>query len=311
MKKNFKKSKFVILPALATLVLTGVASVTGTVAWFTATRDVSVSGMKFEARSSSNLLIAASTATATNKENESDFKSSLTWNNRNPLDQLVPSSTIDGKNYYLNDSSIKGDGSVEESKYKKKGTSDVAYIDFTVQLKAVNVDSTSSVIYVDQLDLNYDTSWASTKGVNAFRVAFFTEKFGDSGKFTADASTNALIYTPAGATNFKTVEDGGQQKPGAVANEKALGAVNYVSAATSLATVTKSSTEYFKTIIRVWLEGEDTHCTNDLFKDYTGDWSLNLGLRLSSGNEMNGTETGDGKKPAVTNIKVADSSSSN
>lgn len=40
MKKNFKKSKFVILPALATLVLTGVASVTGTVAWFTANRAV-------------------------------------------------------------------------------------------------------------------------------------------------------------------------------------------------------------------------------------------------------------------------------
>ncbi len=40
MKKNFKKSKFVIVPALATLLLTGVASVTGTVAWFTASRTV-------------------------------------------------------------------------------------------------------------------------------------------------------------------------------------------------------------------------------------------------------------------------------
>ena len=40
MKKNFKKSKFVIVPALASLLLTGVASVTGTVAWFTASRKV-------------------------------------------------------------------------------------------------------------------------------------------------------------------------------------------------------------------------------------------------------------------------------
>ncbi len=50
MKKNFKKSKFVILPALATLVLTGVASVTGTVAWFTANRAVTVTGNKFETK---------------------------------------------------------------------------------------------------------------------------------------------------------------------------------------------------------------------------------------------------------------------
>ena len=49
MKKNFKKSKFVILPALATLVLTGVASVTGTVAWFTANRAVSATSSSFQA----------------------------------------------------------------------------------------------------------------------------------------------------------------------------------------------------------------------------------------------------------------------
>ena len=47
MKKNFKKSKFVILPALATLVLTGVASVTGTVAWFTASRSVQANANSF------------------------------------------------------------------------------------------------------------------------------------------------------------------------------------------------------------------------------------------------------------------------
>lgn len=49
MKKNFKKSKFVILPALVTLVLTGVASVTGTVAWFTANKAVSATSSSFQA----------------------------------------------------------------------------------------------------------------------------------------------------------------------------------------------------------------------------------------------------------------------
>ena len=57
MKKNFKKSKFVILPALATLVLTGVASVTGTVAWFTANRVATVTGGKFQTGTNDGNLI--------------------------------------------------------------------------------------------------------------------------------------------------------------------------------------------------------------------------------------------------------------
>ena len=42
MKNTSKKSKFVILPALATLVMTSVATVTGTAAWFTAARTTTV-----------------------------------------------------------------------------------------------------------------------------------------------------------------------------------------------------------------------------------------------------------------------------
>ena len=57
MKKNFKKSKFVILPALATLVLTGVASVTGTVAWFTANRTATISGSNFQAKAEGGSLM--------------------------------------------------------------------------------------------------------------------------------------------------------------------------------------------------------------------------------------------------------------
>ena len=62
MKKNFKKSKFVILPALATLVLTGVASVTGTVAWFTANRAVSVNTGNFNVQDENSSLAITATA---------------------------------------------------------------------------------------------------------------------------------------------------------------------------------------------------------------------------------------------------------
>lgn len=47
MKNTSKKSKFVILPALATLVMTSVATVTGTAAWFTAARTTTVTTNAF------------------------------------------------------------------------------------------------------------------------------------------------------------------------------------------------------------------------------------------------------------------------
>ena len=46
MKNKFKKSK-IIVPALALITATTVASVTGTVAWFTATRSINVSASTF------------------------------------------------------------------------------------------------------------------------------------------------------------------------------------------------------------------------------------------------------------------------
>ena len=292
MKKNFKKSKLVILPALATLILTGVASVTGTVAWFAASRNVDVTGMHLKAQSSSNLLIAASTTDATTKVADDHFKSSLTWDNTNPA-TLTPASTIDGKNYFLSNVDIKGNGSIETpaegtNKYKAVG-SETAFIDFTVQMKAVNVKTEDCKIYVDQLDLKYNGGWAGSDGVKAFRVAFFTEKCVEE-TFTNGPATSstAVIYEPAKTANFEPNH--------AVKDVSSLDTVNYVSAATSLATVTKSSTEYFKTIIRVWLEGEDVNCTSDLFKNYSEDWSLDLGFTLGEKT----TETG-----SILNIQTS------
>lgn len=76
MKKNFKKSKFVILPALATLVLTGVASVTGTVAWFTANRTVSASASQFKAEAEGGALSIATSpllGTSVNQEDKNNI----------------------------------------------------------------------------------------------------------------------------------------------------------------------------------------------------------------------------------------------
>jgi hypothetical protein len=71
MKKNFKKSK-IIVPALALITATTAASVTGTVAWFTASRAITVNAGNFVAtklESNLNLTLTqgvGTTATGTN-----------------------------------------------------------------------------------------------------------------------------------------------------------------------------------------------------------------------------------------------------
>ncbi len=60
MKNKFKKSK-IIVPALALITATTVASVTGTVAWYTASRTATISATSFESRSmTSSLKVATS-----------------------------------------------------------------------------------------------------------------------------------------------------------------------------------------------------------------------------------------------------------
>lgn len=87
MKNTSKKSKFVILPALATLVLTSVATVTGTAAWFTASRTATVTASHFESTSQSASMTVSTTPLVGTKDGTAD---STTANS-------TASITVDGK----------------------------------------------------------------------------------------------------------------------------------------------------------------------------------------------------------------------
>ena len=302
MKKNFKKSKFVILPALATLVLTGVASVTGTVAWFTANTRVTAEGMKFTAKSGSNLLIASDTLTNAAQLEDSKFTSSL--NLTDDAKTLNPASTIDAKNFFYTNSA-KADGSKESGDYQAatNNASVAYYVDYVFELKAINTEATAQNIYVDNLEIKYNDNYANgtlAEAVKSFRAAFFIEAAGETknNAFKLGTATDNVdvkhIYTPAGAAN--------QTDGKAVKSATELDAVTYVTTQTTskeLISVQANSTKYYKAICRVWLEGEDKSCTSELFSTAAKSWSVNLGLTLSTT-----TETMDSK--VITNIKVAD-----
>ena len=90
-----KKTK-VIIPALAVLLLSTAASVTGTVAWFSMNNSVTVTGMTVTTKVSSNLLIAETNA-------EANYQDSL-QQARNAV--IEPSSSINAQSFFWTTSAL-------------------------------------------------------------------------------------------------------------------------------------------------------------------------------------------------------------
>ena len=84
------------------------------------------------------------------------------------------------------------------------------------------------------------------------------------------ASTLQTILTPSGATNFTVVSSA--QK--AVKDEDELDTITYNGDVRL--NVGTNRTQYYKIVVRVWLEGEDTTCNNATFMDLTDKWSLDM-----------------------------------
>ncbi len=297
-----KKSKKLMIAAMAALTA-GVAGAAGTstFAWFSVNNKVTVSGMKVQTKVSSNLLIANSALDKAAQEEETAFSTGLSATMETAT--LEPVSTIDGKKFfYTVGATATGDAAedkytaynaievptTEELKafntaYGNEAGKAVGYIDYVFQLKAVNADTAKpESIKLTKLDLLYTKKGSETGLAKSFRVAFFVSA---ANTIEAGSATLNAIYTPSGAKNFTE----GQ----AVSSTTATGKVAYQSAAKDLASVAAGKTEYYKVVARLWIEGEDTECTNTTFAEMTGNWALNLEMVLG------GTAVG------VSNLNVA------
>ena len=94
-----KKTKIVV-PALAVLLLSTAASVSGTVAWFSMNNTVTVSGMQVTTKVSSNLQIADGDAA----HSEANYGDTLSQQRAGILE---PASSYNGVNFYY---TVKGKG---------------------------------------------------------------------------------------------------------------------------------------------------------------------------------------------------------
>ena len=97
-----KKTK-IIIPALGILLLSTAASVTGTVAWFTAANDVNVTGLQFKAQSEQAIVVS-------NEEKASWLNAGVAASHTGAGQTFLNTSTADFTNWYHAYSSNANDG---------------------------------------------------------------------------------------------------------------------------------------------------------------------------------------------------------
>lgn len=329
-KKNSATKK--LLPAVGMLAISATMLATSTYAWFTMNKEVTLTGMEVKATVGDSLLIANSTK-GTGHADENTFAKGT---NFAITGMLQPVSTISAANdsyFYTYDA--KADGSkasdtaqiaytavstTGDNAYKVStdgGTTYTynAFVDYVVELKAINSDSTTAKqIRLTDLNLLYDGVVLQD---HAYRVAIF-EQDGDNSSnviaptYTAiadDAAANKIFAytgydyfgTDASAEGVATTTTRGTISP----------SVNAAGGWTK--DVAANATDYTKLTIRLWLEGEDTDCYSSKFLTLSKEWTLDLKFELAdttnAATPAATTEINSGIKASATNAGVASLSS--
>ena len=274
-----------LIPALALLLVSAVMLATSSFAWFSMNTSVTVTGMSVTAKVNDNLQIAPSTTAATAKEADSAFKYGYVMSHTKAL--LEPVSSINGVNFfYTSTKNVNANGDAASDKYVAYDPADtddfnenygtelesptaVGYVDYAVQLKADNSKNAAKYVNLSTLTITYAGDEADQK---AFRVAVFVDDMGEDGATAATApSTTTLksILKMTGSANFTTGK--------AVSSTTELGNMNAAAdVAANIGSVAANSTRYFKVVVRLWIEGEDTTCTNGTFASLTDTWDFDL-----------------------------------
>lgn len=328
-----KKSPMRKLVAAILLLAISAGSLFGsTYAWFTMNKTVTVSGMEVRTKVGSNLLISHDTTAPTAKLADSTFTTSDTTAIKAWLEPVSTNNAAATNFWYT--VSAKADGSKDSGDYldydavglvseaeastfanafsKAYGVTKsevtafgatttpnnaaVGYVDYAFQLKATNTEASSQTINLTQLDLTYNkdaTTGLVMNGELAFRAAVFVESekgshTNDSDYFNAGGTTLNAIYKPASAAYFSNTDG-----VSAAGTRTAVSSL-VTTTAVPLATVGAGETKYYKVVVRLWLEGEDTTCTSETFANLTDTWALDLQLELGQGTAVTAMSMVDG-----------------
>jgi len=311
-----------MIPAVIMLLISAMLVGTSTYAWFSMNRTVTVTGMKVTAKGTDNVMIANADTVETyigDSNPSTDPESLYAYSiDQTRTGNLKPASTINGTNYfYTRPANVTATGDTfaenEFIAYNENtawspdpdtganktnydngfntnygvtsvNTSTVVYgyIDYNFYIKATNAkegvdaEARQQALNLSYCNLRYNYA-AIPASVKAFRVAVLA-----SAATTKDTVAGALslktILAPADYAYFTT-----GQAVGAT-NELQNLAVT-VNTAAKIADVA-SGTHYYKVVVRLWLEGEDTTCTNETFANLTSDWTLDLAFSMGEGSAV-------------------------
>lgn len=278
--KKFRK----LIPALALLLVSAVLMSTASYAWFSMNTKVTVTGMKVTTKVGSNVMIAATNTEESYTLGLDQTKTGL----------LEPVSTIDAVTYYYTaTTNVSADGKAVSAAYTSYTPGDafdinygvndttseadaLGYIDYSFYLKATNADASAKKLVMSTCNITYAGSAISDK---AWRVALFVKSTATATDVTdATAAVEANLITilkPSGAAYFDGTAVSG-------ADAKATVSTKIDDAATVDASVASGATVYYKVVVRLWLEGEDTNCKNDTYAALTKDFRLDLAFQLQA-----------------------------
>ena len=289
-----KKTKIVI-PALGLLLLSTAASVTGTVAWFSANTSVNVTGMTVSTKVSGNLLICSTNI-------EADYLAADLQQTKNG--KVEPVSTVDGINWFYTKDKVNGLGrSAAESVFQQVDTTDLAafstyydvgetvvpYVDYAFYLKATTATASQKVA-ITKCNFLYNNAALGENDL-AWRVAIYAQEVTVGAAVTSDGALKSIL-SRSGAAYFDdkavaSISGAGIASFGAVSNPNAEAVIGTIDNA--------NSTKYYKVVARVFLEGQDTKCLNETYVSLTANYSLTLTCAL-------GDASGTSAVTGVTNI---------
>lgn len=306
MKKNKRK----LLSAIGMLTISATMLVTSTFAWFTMNKRATVENLSLKATVSSNLLIS------------SDNSSDATYDKelkKNISALLAPSSTINGIDYfYTLDAAADGhkakgpndeypflrytetksldvlDTYAEKDKYDpvfnlnynistanpqeaSEYKTAYGYVDYVMYLKATSTEENQKIV-MNKCNLLYKGDVLEDK---AWRAAVFVQETSAKTQPTS-IGTLVSIIAPAESKNHNV---------GLAADTmSSIGTIQKANKEVIIDNaITSGTSKYYKVVVRVWIEGEDTTCTTEIYGNKTDKYTLDLEYIID--NETNGVTT--------------------
>ena len=308
MKKTLK-----LIPAIAMLLISAIMLSTATFAWFSMNNRVTVTGMTLKTQVSSNLLISPDTT-------EGNFTTTL---EQARTAKLEPTSTADGASFwyttsaYANGAKATGDWAeydeatalTDADTFAAKTNYDAdfnaayaitgappgtaaayanayGYVDYDFYLKATSTEAGQKVA-MTFCNILYNGGEITDK---AWRVAVFAKGAADAAS-TSGAQTLIAILSPSGATY--------QDSTNAVTGATTRGAVSNLGTAVTLDTIGAGTVKYYHVTLRVWLEGEDTTCTNSTYASLTNAYTVAVDFVLSTFDGVQNISSASGQASAT------------